>query len=190
MLETDFLAAEYAAAESYAAHVASGTPEQQRRWREVYDAARLSAAQRELAAGFTRPMKLLVLSGVWCGDCIQQVPLIQRIVEACPRRLELRLADRDRRPLLAAALRLNQGGRVPVVVMMAEDFAFCSLYGDRTLTRYRALARRQLGDACPLALAAPEDEELSGTLADWLREIERVQLMLRLSPRLRQKYGD
>jgi len=28
------------------------------------------------------------------------------------------------------------------------------------------------------------------TLQDWLDEVERIQLMLRLSTRLRQKYGD
>jgi len=36
----------------------------------------------------------------------------------------------------------------------------------------------------------PEKSELDDTLADWLIEVERVQLMLRLTPRLRQKYQD
>jgi len=29
-----------------------------------------------------------------------------------------------------------------------------------------------------------------GTLGDWLKEFERVQLMLRLSPRLRERHKD
>ena len=39
-------------------------------------------------------------------------------------------------------------------------------------------------------IVAPEKDELDATLGDWLNEVERVQLMLRLTPRLRQKYQD
>lgn len=62
--------------------------------------------------------------------------------------------------------------------------------GDRTVSRYRALARSRLGAMCPTGIFAPEQGEVDATLADWLNEIERVQLMLRLTPRLRQKYQD
>jgi hypothetical protein len=34
------------------------------------------------------------------------------------------------------------------------------------------------------------DDELAATLQDWLNEFERVQLLLRLSGRLRQKHDD
>jgi hypothetical protein len=36
----------------------------------------------------------------------------------------------------------------------------------------------------------PPPDELAATLQDWINELERVQLMLRLSPRLRQKHND
>jgi hypothetical protein len=35
----------------------------------------------------------------------------------------------------------------------------------------------------------PQDE-LNATLQEWVNEFERVQWILRLSPRLRQKYND
>jgi hypothetical protein len=79
---------------------------------------------------------------------------------------------------------------VPVVLFMAEDFEFCGAYGDRTIARYRAIARRQLGAACQTGIVPSDQDELTATLSDWLAEIERVQLMLRLSSRLRQKHGD
>ncbi len=79
---------------------------------------------------------------------------------------------------------------MPIVLFLAEDFEFCSVYGERTINRYRAFAQRYLGPACPTGIVAPDKDELSATLADWLIEIERIQLMLRLSPRLRQKHGD
>ena len=59
-----------------------------------------------------------------------------------------------------------------------------------SIARYRAIAQRQLGAACITGIVPPEQEEMSLTLQDWLDEIERVQLMLRLSPRLRQKHAD
>jgi hypothetical protein len=37
---------------------------------------------------------------------------------------------------------------------------------------------------------APPDDALAAVAAEWLAEFERVQLILRLSPRLRQKHGD
>ncbi len=78
----------------------------------------------------------------------------------------------------------------PSRLFLSEDHDLCSIFGDRTLHRYRALAARQLGASCPIGIAPPDKDEVSATLADWLNEVERVQLMLRLSPRLRQKHAD
>ena len=129
------------------------------------------------------------MSGIWCGDCVQQGPLLERIAEANPL-LELRFCDRDEHAELAEALQINAGLRVPVVVFMAEDYEPVSIYGDRTLCRYRALAAKQLGPSCPLPGAPVDDDELAATLQDWLDEFERVHLVLRLSGRLREKHGD
>jgi thioredoxin-like negative regulator of GroEL len=189
-MKAAYLAEKFAAALPYERYVATGTAEQQRRWRQVYDAARLTAAQREIAAGFVRSMKVLVVSGIWCGDCVQQCPLLARIAEANSSRIDLRLLDRDEHRDLTEQVRLNGGDRVPAVLLLAEDHELCGLYGDRTLSRYRALAARTLGPTCPTGITAPEQGELEATLADWFAEVERVQLMLRLSARLREKYKD
>jgi hypothetical protein len=188
-MDAAFLAQKFAAALPYDRYVQTGTPEQQRRWQAVYDAARLTPAQTSLVTGFTRRMKILVVSGVWCGDCIEQCPLIQRIAEA-NERVESRLLDRDEHKDLSAKVRICGGDRVPVALFLAEDDELCSVYGDRVLARYRALAARQLGPACPTGLIVPPGEELSATLQGWLDEAERVQLMLRLSGRLRKKHND
>ena len=189
-MQAAFLAAKFEAALPYAGYVQTGTDEQQRRWRQVYDAARLTPAQAQLVAGFTRDMKVLILSGVWCGDCVQQCPLLQRAAEANAGRIDLRLLDRDQHRDLTEKVRINGGDRVPVALFVAEDFELCGVYGDRTLSRYRALAVKHLGPSCPTGVTAPDKGELEATLQDWLNEMERVQLMLRLSARLRQKHGD
>lgn len=190
MLDSALLAREFEAGSDYESYVATGTADQQKAWGKILEQARPTDAQRELLAGFQREMNVLVVSGVWCGDCAQQCPLIQRIAEANADQIRLRFVDRDEHADLSRHVRINAGGRVPVAIFMAEDFEFCSLFGDRPLARYRAIAGHQLGPSCPLPGAPVPDDELAATLADWLAEFERVQLMLRLSPRLRQKHGD
>ncbi len=189
-MDAAFLSRKFAAALPYDAYVKTGTAEQQRRWQQVYDAAKLTAAQSTLVAGFVREMKILVVSGIWCGDCVEQCPLLQRIAEPNTARVHLRLLDRDEHKDLSGQLRINGGDRVPVALFLAEDDELCAVFGDRTLSRYRAIAARQLGPSCPTGLVVPGGDELAATLQDWLDEFERVQLMLRLSGRLRKKYGD
>jgi len=143
-----------------------------------------------MIASWTRTMPVLVSSGVWCGDCVHQCPLMARIAEANPARVDLRFVDRDAHRSLAERVMICGGLRVPTVIFMAEDFEFVSVLGDRTLDRYRAVAARQLGAACPVPGAPIETDELAATLRGWLDEFERVQLLLRVSARLRQKHGD
>jgi hypothetical protein len=189
-MDTGYLSEKFAAALPYDRYVLTGTDEQQRRWRQVYDVAALAESHQKLLAGFQRNMKVLIVSGIWCGDCVQQVPLLQRIAEGNSKRIDLRIVDRDVHKDLSSQLRINGGNRVPVVLFLAEDHELCSIAGDRTLSRYRSIAASQLGASCPVAIVPPAPDELAAALHDWLDEFERVQLMLRLSPRLRQKYAD
>lgn len=189
-MKTSYLLDQFASGIPYDRYVQTGTDEQQRRWRQVYDAAQLSDTQKQLIAGFVRSMKILVFSGIWCGDCVEPCPLIYRISEANTGKIDLRFIERPRDGELVPELRINGGNRVPLVVFLSEDDEWCATAGDRTIHRYRAVALRKLGPLCPTGIVAPEKEELDATLGDWLNEVERVQLMLRLTPRLRQKYQD
>jgi thiol-disulfide isomerase/thioredoxin len=189
-MKAGYFADKFAAGLGYEAYLKTGTEEQQRRWKQFYDGVKLTSAQAELIGGFKREMKVLAISGIWCGDCVQQCPLLARIAEANPAKVQLRFVDRDVQRELTEQFRINGGDRVPVVIFLAEDFEFCGVYGDRTINRYRAIAQKKLGTACPTGIVGPESHEVESTLADWVAETERVQLMLRLSPRLRAKYGD
>ena len=186
----DYLRAKHAAGLPYERYVATGTTQQQENWKKVYDQVSLTDVQRSLVRSFVRRINIIGLSGVWCGDCVQQCPLIERIAEANSDRVSLRWLDRDEHIELQRALAVNGGHRVPVLVFCAEDYQLVSWYGDRTLTRYRAIAQRQLGPSCPLPGAPVDPDEAAQTLQDWLNEFERVHLLLRLSGRLRQQYAD
>jgi thiol-disulfide isomerase/thioredoxin len=189
-MTAEYLKSKFDLGLAYAAYVATGNDEQQRRWKQVHDAARLTDAQRQMLAAITRRMNVLVVSGIWCGDCVQQCPLMARIAEANADHIGLRFVDRDAQRDLSDQVKINGGYRVPTVLFLSEDFELCGLAGDRTLSRYLALARRQLGSSCPTGLEAPAPDELAATLGDWVGEFERIWLMLRLSPRLRQVHGD
>ena len=39
-------------------------------------------------------MRVLCISGIWCGDCVQQGPLLERIAQA-NKCIDLRWIDRD-----------------------------------------------------------------------------------------------
>lgn len=173
---------------SYTDYLATDPPKAEA-WNTVHASVALDDTQKQLVGSFTRTMRVLCVSGIWCGDCAQQGPLLQRIAEA-NERIDLKWIDRDEYPGLAESLKINAGLRVPMVVFMAEDYEPVSFFGDRSLTRYRSIAARNLGGACPLPGATPPADELHATMRDWLDEFERVHLLLRLSGRLRRQYGD
>jgi thiol-disulfide isomerase/thioredoxin len=162
---------------------------QKERWRKVHAAVTLTTAQKELLASFTREMPVLCLAGAWCGDCINQCPIFEHFAAAAPG-ITVRYLDRDEHADVQRELQINAGNRVPVVVFFAEDGAEVARYGERTLSKYRQMMRDQAGASCPTGLHIPGDALLAAVTQDWLNEFERVQWLLRLSPRLRQKHGD
>lgn len=190
MLTNTILQSKFQSGHAFDAYVATGTPDQQTKWRDFHARVKLTDPQRSLVAGFTRQVNILIVSGTWCGDCVQQVPMFDHIANANPGRIALRIVDRDKNLDLAEPLKICSGLRVPTVLMLNEDFDFCSVMGDRSLARYRAIASAKLGASCPLPGAPVPPDEIAATLQDWLNELERVQLMLRLSPKLRERYGD
>lgn len=190
LFSPDRLRTEFDAGLPFDAYIATGTEHQATSWQTVHDRAALSPAQTSLIAGFEREINILAISGVWCGDCVQQLPYLERFREAHPERVRLRYIDRDARAAFTQQITICSGNRVPVVIFMNEDFDFVSLFGDRTLNRYRAMAARQLGASCPIPGATIAQVELEATRQDWLDELERVHLLCRLSPKLRGRYGD
>lgn len=190
LMNADILQQTFEQGMPYDQFVASGDPMHQPQWHQRYEQLALDDAQQTLVSGFTRSMKILCLTGTWCGDCALQGASLHRIAEAAGDRVELRFVPRDEQfAELVVANRINEGYRVPVTWFMAEDFHPCSRIGDRTLSRYRSMARKALGDASPVLAEAPADP-VRTVLQEVLDEFERVELLLRMSPRLRELHGD
>ena len=188
--QASYLRLKHNAGHDYAAYLDSGKPEQKEGWQKIGDQLTLTDDQAKLLAGFTREIKVLVVSGIWCGDCVRQGPMIQAIADATGGRAEVRWLDRDEHMDLQSQVTVNAGNRVPVVIFAAEDFELVGYVGDKLLSRYRVAAQQALGANCPLPGAPVPQEELDAEVQDWVDEFERVHLLLRLSGRLRQKHGD
>jgi hypothetical protein len=167
-----------------------GTPDQRNSWQRYFDSQKLTQPQRDLLGSFKREMRVLCMAGAWCGDCIQQCPVFRHFELAAPV-IKLRFVDRDADEDLKSKLTICGGARVPQVVFMSEDGKNVGWYGDRTLAKYRAMYAMQAGDSCSTGIAGAGSRDLeAAVLQDWLDEFERAQLILRLSPSLRQKHGD
>ncbi|MGP1345629.1 MAG: thioredoxin family protein [Phycisphaerales bacterium] len=165
----------------YEAFVASGAPEgHDGAWRERYERCALTPEQTRLVAGFEREMRVLCLTGTWCGDCALQGAAMQRVAEANDR-IQLRFLGRNDHADLQVKAPINAGFRVPVTWFLDQDFEVAARFGDRTLSRYRSMARKALGDQSGV-IAEPPADPVREVLREVLDEFERVSWLLRLNP--------
>ncbi|MEM1185788.1 MAG: thioredoxin family protein [Planctomycetota bacterium] len=190
MVTRKLLRSTFDAGAEYETYVQTGNPGQIDAWRSVEAQIALTDAQRSLIEGFVREVNVVVSSGTWCGDCAQQGPVLAAIAAANPGKVRIRFVDRDEHSDLSERVKISEGLRVPTAIFLNEDFDFIDLIGDGTLSRYRAKAARALGAACPLPGAPIDADELASTTQDWVDIFERVHLLNRLSPKLRQRHGD
>ena len=179
----------WAAAQDWDTYLAASDERHRDRWLAALERTQLTAEQTALLGSFTRRIHLLVLSGVWCGDCVRQGPIFHRLAQAAPS-VELRLIDRDEHADLADVLRLNGAKKVPVALFLSEDFYEVGRFGDRPLSVYRAKAQRELGASCEPGIVPPEPEALAVEVQEWVDITERMHLMLRTAPMLRRRHGD
>lgn len=184
-----FFRARFEEAQPWDEYLAASSPEHRQRWLDALERTYLTIEQAAVLGSFTRKLNLLVLSGVWCGDCVRQGPIFYRLAEAAPS-IDLRLVDREASEELTDLLRINGAKKVPVAVYLSEDFFEVGRFGDRLLTVYRAKAARELGAACDTGLLPPPGTELEAEVQEWVDVTERMHLILRTAPMLRKRYAD
>jgi hypothetical protein len=179
----------FARALPYAEYIATGTPAQQDKWRAYGERLSLTDEQRAIAERFKRQLNVLVLSGMWCGDCARQGPMLDLIGSASSV-LSIKFIDNQVMPELRDEVRIHGAARVPVAVCVSEDFFEVGRVGDRQLAAYRRKASTELGAACDAGIVAPSPEELAEEVGQWFEHFERLQLLLRVSPFLRRRHND
>lgn len=165
-----------------------GNPGDKRHWESVAAQVVLTAEQQRLLASFRRRMNVLCMASSWCGDCAQQGPILYRISLASTV-IDLRFRDRDDDPELANELQICGSPRIPQIVFLDEDSNHVGRYGDRTLANYRQLVS-DLGEPTGLQSDDGRPDGIAPMVQDWMDEFERIQWLLRSSPRLRARYRD
>jgi len=182
---------QFQSALDYESYLTASDSVHARKWQGLEDRLpSLTSEQTLRLSGHGRTMHVLVSSGVWCGDCVRQGPMLKRIAGACGPQVDLRLIDRDSSASLSDELRILGAQRVPVVVFLSEDWFEVGRFGDRLLTVYRAKAAREFGPSCDSGLVPPAEPQLAAEQDEWVDVFERMLLMLRLSPMLRERHGD
>ncbi len=80
---------------------------------------------------------------------------------------------------------------MPALIFISEDDFEVARYGEKTLAKIRDEAAKLDGTSCSLGFASTVADNLrAAVVAEWVDQFERAQLILRLSARLREKYGD
>jgi Thioredoxin len=171
-------------AEEYDAYLAGCDPAKAAKWTAL--AMRIPPLDAERSSRLTghvgARLRVLLASGVWCGDCVRQGPMIRQIARLCGDAVELRVIDRDRDLGLRDELRILGAMRVPVVVFLSEDYFEAGRFGDRTLTTYRRKVATETGAACAVPTAELPVDELARERDEWIDVFERMLLMVRLAP--------
>ncbi len=176
-------------ASDYETYLKESDPEKVPRWRESEGhVPELTGGQLERLRGYDRELNVLMYSGVWCGDCSRQGPMLKKIADACGEKVSLRLIERETSEELQDELRIVGALRVPMVVFLSEDFWEVERFGERTLSVYRSKAAREIGRGADTGILSPRARERE--LAEWVDVFERILIMLRLSPPLRRRHGD
>ncbi len=123
-----------------------------------------------------RPLPVLVLAEDWCGDVIDNLPVLGRLA-AASERLDLRIFLRDQNlDLMDQYLKEGQFRSIPVFVFFDQEFNELGRFIERpdSVTARRAAQRRELYAQHP-EFGSPE------TPADQLPEDVRVTLMQEMS---------
>lgn len=179
----------FACALSFEEYLATGPEKHRVKWELMAPRIAQTNELAERVGQFTRQMNVLCYSGIWCGDCVRQGPMLLRIAEASVR-IDLRFVERVNGSPLAEELRINGAMKVPVVVFLSEEYYEIGRVGDRMLSAYRRKAENELGPACDVGLLPPPERELAVELAEWVDTFERMQWIVRLSPMLRARHND
>ena len=102
-------------------------------WAGVYKHAHVDDAMAARAAAAVRagsPTHVAVLSEDWCGDAVNSVPYVQRLVERVPG-LDLRMLGRDANPDIMDAHLTGKSRSVPVVMLLDADLREHGWWGPR-----------------------------------------------------------
>ena len=136
-------------------------------WTEIYRRAEVPGDIVETALTLKNRWRFLVLAEDWCGDAINTLPYLARLVERVPS-LEMRLLSRDENPDLMDAHLTGKSRSIPVVIILDEQHREVAWWGPRPTP----LQDWFMAELKPL----PKNERLRKTRAWYIRDRGRTTL--------------
>ena len=140
----------YAAALTFPDYLASVVKNREW-WQDTYRLATVREEHAARADALATSWKLVAITEDWCGDAVNILPFVARLVEAAPKKLEMRLLGRDANlDLMNAHLTGGLTRSIPSIIVLDDDFMEYGWWGPRPLP----LQEQAMGDWWKL----PKDE--------------------------------
>ncbi|MCB2172901.1 thioredoxin family protein, partial [archaeon] len=163
----DFWRKHWAQASEYEDFILEQDQSHAEKWRNIEQRIPdLTPEQAERLQGYDRELNILVYGGIWCPDCQRQAPMLKKITETIGPKAHIRIIDRDASKKLKDELRILGATRVPMIVILSEDFWEIGRYGDRLLSVYRAKAAREIGRGPRAGVLSPK--ALEAEMSEWV----------------------
>jgi len=122
--------ARYAAASTFDAFLA-GAQQNKDLWATMYKLARVPQSFVDRVRALPGRRHLLVLNEDWCGDAVNTVPAVAKLVSLAPDQVDLRVIGRDANPDIMDAHLTGTSRSIPVVILLDEDYVERGWWGPR-----------------------------------------------------------
>lgn len=99
-------------------------------WEALYKRAAVPPDILERAQKVSEPWHLLVLSEDWCGDSINTLPLVAKLLESMPN-VDMRIISRDSNLDLMDAHLTGRSRSIPVIMALDGDYVERGWWGPR-----------------------------------------------------------
>jgi hypothetical protein len=99
-------------------------------WNAMYKRASVSEDAIARARRIREPWHLLVINEDWCGDSVNVLPYVARLVEQSPN-LDMRIIGRDANPDIMNAHLTGKAHSIPVIIIYDENFVERGWWGPR-----------------------------------------------------------
>jgi thiol-disulfide isomerase/thioredoxin len=125
-------------------------------------------------AALPKPVRVLVLSEDWCGDCTDNLPILNRLAEESGK-LDVRIVSRDEHlEIMDAFLKYDKFRAIPLILFLDDDGNVIGSLKERpeSVTELRARKRAEIYEQHP-EFGTPEtyatlDEETRAKLSEHL----------------------
>ncbi len=111
-------------------------------WADLAERAVLDEVAAGRIAGAGGPWRLLILTDDWCGDALNTLPVISRLVDAAPN-VDLRIVPRDDFPEIRDRHLTNGSRSIPIAILLNEEGEVRGTWGPRP-TALQALFEGEL----------------------------------------------